>query len=186
MTLQSAMELYSRYQPAAAPAGIVIRTPVFLPQSHAAPHQHHHYLQARIPLPLALMSQLPRRNSMAQSPEKATSSFSIADILNGTIGRKATGNAQNKRHHAQPEVGDNQKVIRPWDDCGSRSSRSSRSSSPIDTSTADDEEIDVGDEKPKQQGKNKNSPLDALFKMTSKTFEGLDASGLLGPGIYRT
>ena len=177
MTLHSVMELYNRHH---AP-GAIVRSPVFLPHAHTLPH----HLQARLPLPLALLNQMPRHveRNKTQSPEKPTSSFSIADILNGTIGRKssADGAAPQKRRKVQQDTNDLQKVMRPWDDCGSRSSRSC---SPVDTSTADDEEIDVGDEKPKPQGKNKNSPLDALFKMTNKTFEGLDSSGLLGAGMF--
>ena len=96
-------------------------------------------------------------------PEKPPTSFLINDILSGNVGGKLS-----------PKEDTGCGVVRPWDDQGS-----SRSSSPV---AEPDEEIDVGEEKPQGKVVGKNSPLDALFKMTSKTFDDSDGSGILGEG----
>ena len=185
------MEIYNRQHQS---SGLVIRAPPFLPgapthhNGSTSPHPAHAF-PLRIPIPLVTMQQHPSNAnhsplatqqqrqqppSPSSPPEKPTSSFRIADILNGTIGGQ-----KRKRVDRQPEI------ARPWGNFDA--SRSSRSSSPVEDEDDEglEEEIDVGEEKPKAQpGKNQKSPLDALFKMTSKTFEDLDGTGILAVGGY--
>lgn len=234
MTLHSVMEVYHKHPP----GSVIIRAPQFIPAHPRARHtaaaavaQNMLHARGMPGLPLAFMSpllphhlqqhqqhqhqqqkqhkqQLPGNISGACSPEKPSSSFSIADILNGTTKRNQSKNtdtstttqtttpASSNTSPSQDNVCIKRGVVRPWDhdtSCSrSGGSRSSRSCSPAwDDTTGgevgdDDEEIDVGEEKPRtvtsQGGKSKNSPLDALFQMTSKTFEGLDSAGLLNAG----
>ena len=90
-----------------------------------------------------------------RNPNKPLTSFSIADILESPKERP--------------------RVVRPWgeddDDVDSRCSGGDTSGE-----EGDNEEIDVAEERPAKTKKGV-SPLDALFKMTSKTFDGQDPHG---------
>ncbi len=61
--------------------------------------------------------------------------------------------------------------IRPWDSASSPGA-SSAGDEDRDAEEDEDEEIDIEDEKPPPKSKSGQSPLDALLKMTSKTFDG--------------
>ena len=133
------------------------------------------------------------------NPNKPLTPFSITDILNGRTRRPerrngdtgaATGgaisalspgsvhfpaaNSRLFRSHVirtRTPAPDAKAFLRPWDDVTSPSNS---------TSDDNDEEIEIDEEKPPQD--KSVSPLDALFQMTSKTFDGRAADGSLQPG----
>ena len=134
------------------------------------------------------------------NPNKPLTPFSISDILNGRVGRRSgvthpsgrSNHVQSTGHHVhfptQPRFArmhplrvrtpitsptDTRRFLRPWDDAASPCSSNS---------DENDEEIDIEDEKP-PQGKSGVSPLDALFQMTSKTFDGRGPDGQLQEGM---
>ena len=92
-----------------------------------------------------------------RNPNKPLTSFSIADILESP-------SSPPKRP----------RVVRPWD--GEEDGDSRCSGGDTSGEDADNEEIDVDEERPARTKKGV-SPLDALFKMTSKTFDGSHPHG---------
>lgn len=98
--------------------------------------------------------------SVAAPSSKPLSSFFIKDILN----HKPTS----LQRTSMPAI------VRPWDLDGPASSRRSRPRSADDDSRSERSESD-SPESPAVANPNA-SPLDALFEMTSKAFEGLEAN----------
>ena len=113
---------------------------------------------------LALLRLQPPRN-----PNKPPTPFLIRDILNGHVGKR-------RRHceAATPAV-----IVRPWLETprspGSRGGSAGSVSDDIDEYDDDDddedEEIEVEEKKP--PANQSVSPLDALLKMATKTFDAL-------------
>ncbi|CAH1783630.1 unnamed protein product [Owenia fusiformis] len=85
--------------------------------------------------------------------------------------------------HFSPHIG--LQIVRPWDAASSRKRSSSIAALDDVDSESDNSDIEidiVGDEEekpsPKVKTKSKVSPLDALFEMTSKTFDGNGTNAL--------
>ena len=121
-----------------------------------SPHRHHNHPRPS-PTPSPRNDQYEPFKRLAEvqlprNPNKPLTNFSITDILNGEVTPK--------------------KIVRPWDD-----DQSSRATSSGDDN---DEEIDVEETRP--PSKKGVSPLDALFQMTSKTFDGQNSDGGQGTG----
>lgn len=117
---------------------------------------------------LASIQVFPPRN-----PNKPLTPFSIKDILTGNRGSDKPAD-----HHRA--------FVRPWDSVSTNSTSSGQSSGRDDNEEDEDDddiEIDIVNTVTVKD-KNKPSPLDALLKMTSKTFEGLDPHGNPREGNY--
>ena len=220
MTLHSTfeMDLHSKHlQRAMAVRHPNIAFPLPFAQLPNLPRGH---LPMRLPFPLPL--HLPLFNPLPPTPamlamasreslEKPVTSFSISDILNGTIGRR-------KSHKSSGSDDDTPAAKRRRDDISDddvtaaetrfnvrsakdllesrandvithRLRRSVTPNDDDDVTQGNDatEEIDVCDETPtRSSDAAKSSPLDALFKMTSKTFESVGAGGILNVGKLKT
>ena len=126
---------------------------------------------------LALLRLQPPRN-----PNKPPTPFLIRDILNGRVGKR-------RRHceAATPAV-----IVRPWLETpcspGSRGGSAGSVSDDIDEYDDDeddeDEEIEVEEKKP--PANQSVSPLDALLKMATKTFDTLKSHEEQQQGRYHT
>ena len=129
-------------------------------KSHSAMHDRYESLRR-----LALVQVQPPRN-----PNRPLSSFFIADILGGRVGKRAREDDVEREVNGRVNLGLGLGIVRPW--ACSPPPRSEDS-----PSEADDEEIDVEEDDPPPKAimnKKGPSPLDALLQMTNKTFEGLD------------
>ena len=114
------------------------------------------------------------------NPNKPSTPFLIRDILNGRVGKR-------RRHceAATPAV-----IVRPWLEtqcspgsrCGSAGSVSDDVDEYDDDEDDEDEEIEVEDKKP--PANQSVSPLDALLKMATKTFDTLKSHEEQQQGRY--
>ncbi|XP_055929820.1 transcription factor LBX2-like [Argiope bruennichi] len=115
--------------------------------------------------PIKKLRMVEFREEMAPIPPKPLTSFFIKDILNH---KPSTP----RRHSISTDRG----IVRPWDfgGPGSTSATSRRRPRSADDDTRSDKFESDSSESP-SGGCVNTSPLDALFEMTSKAFEGLDA-----------
>ncbi|ELU03843.1 hypothetical protein CAPTEDRAFT_209539 [Capitella teleta] len=126
---------------------------------------------------LALVQLHPPRN-----PNKPLTPFSITDILDGRA--QPSRSSPTSLSHSPPSrrtpydgrlpvrpvpQTPPKTFLRPW----ATSSPEGRTEDEMDDDDLEDEEIEVDDEKPPKSS-SKTSPLDALFQMTSKTFDSRD------------
>lgn len=202
------MEIFQRRQELQIKNGMLLHPPMFHqhqphPQQlehprglpHRIPHivahpQHLQNLAAAQAAAMAHHQHHQQHQRPQQEPEKPTTSFLITDILNGSVGssNKQKSTSNNKQLSPPLNISKEEALAspktpghhQPWsEDCSS-----SRSSSP--ETGAEEEEIDVGEEQPKAPKTGvKRSPLDALFKMTSKTFDGGDPARFLAGLFYK-
>lgn len=120
--------------------------------------------------PIKKLRMVDVRPNIAPSPaQKPLTSFFIRDILNHTPSAP-------RRNSIATERG----IVRPWDFGAATTCHSSAAGSRRRPRSADDDsrsdKSDVSDSSESPAGVAVNaSPLDALFEMTSKAFEGLDA-----------
>ncbi|XP_013378788.1 transcription factor LBX1 [Lingula anatina] len=119
---------------------------------------------------LASVQLFPPRN-----PEKPFTPFSISDILAPRDNKPYITN-NNNNNNSSSTNNNNVHFVRPWD---TSSTSSSNGHIAEDEEEDEDIEIDIVDNDKAILDRVKPSPLDALFQMTSKTFEGLDAHGNL-------
>ncbi|GFQ71574.1 uncharacterized protein TNCT_677851 [Trichonephila clavata] len=115
--------------------------------------------------PIKKLRMVDFRQEMAPSPPKPLTSFFIKDILNH---KPSTP----RRHSISTDRG----IVRPWDFGGPGSAAATsrrRPRSADDDSRSDKFESDSSGSP--AGGSVNASPLDALFEMTSKAFQGLDA-----------
>lgn len=109
--------------------------------------------------PIKKLRMVEARQEMVPSPPKPLTSFFIKDILNHKP-------ALPRRHSMTSEP----IIVRPWD-LGVQSRQRPRSA---DDETRSEKSESESSSSPEVMAMNA-SPLDALFEMTSKAFEGLDA-----------
>ncbi|GFY73926.1 uncharacterized protein TNIN_20091 [Trichonephila inaurata madagascariensis] len=115
--------------------------------------------------PIKKLRMVDFRQEMVPSPPKPLTSFFIKDILNH---KPSTP----RRHSISTDRG----IVRPWDlgGPGSAAATSRRRPRSADDDSRSDKFESDSSESP-AGGSVNASPLDALFEMTSKAFEGLDA-----------
>ena len=163
-----------------------------------------------LPLHLPLFHPLPPApvtSAMTSNEEKGkpVTSFSISDILNGTIGRQKLQRSSSLEYSPAPkrrrendvpaacEARLRHRPIRDNNEHDVSDERLRHSATPneedddVRCDVAHDvgEEIEICDDTTSFARKNetaKSSPLDALFKMTSKTFESVGSTGILNIG----
>ncbi|GFS99044.1 uncharacterized protein NPIL_240691, partial [Nephila pilipes] len=115
--------------------------------------------------PIKKLRMVDFRQEMAPIPPKPLTSFFIKDILNHKP-------SVPRRHSISTDRG----IVRPWDlgGPGSAAATSRRRPRSADDDSQSDKFESDSSESP-AGGSVNASPLDALFEMTSKAFEGLDA-----------
>ncbi|KFM62902.1 hypothetical protein X975_04586, partial [Stegodyphus mimosarum] len=118
--------------------------------------------------PIKKLRMVDLREEIAPSPPKPLTSFFIKDILNHKPSIP-------RRHSMSSDKG----IVRPWDLGGPASLAAAAASARRRPRSADDDsrsDKSESDSSESPAGVSLNaSPLDALFEMTSKAFEGLDA-----------
>ncbi len=128
------------------------------------------------------VSQNNKNNSNSNNKKKGVAGFSIDDILSHkTALLKEQQREQDQHHHHHPQhvIHVPQAIVRPWD-IGSVGGHPAAAAAVL---AAQQQQLKQHQEQLKQQqqqqqqknGNNGDSPLDALFQMASKTFEGLKA-----------
>lgn len=176
------------------------------PEPHHHPHPQRSDRYAPIKR-LALVQIHPPRN-----PDKPLTPFGISDILTARVPKRKADDRMNgdfleaRKDMGQP-AGSHCKaglapdapgcinlghspgsIVRPWADSSSAGLGRGSPVSSRDESESEDEEIEVDDDpqatKSKLTQSNSQSPLDALLQMTSKTFDGMDASSMHSDGEY--